>query len=202
MAELVGVVASGISIGALAAQIAASISKLKSYWNEIQEAPDDIASLIEEISDLHMLLADIEDDQRRNPMSSLLLDSTASSRCLEHCKRAADRLSELVDEVASDIQSSSGVKRRWASAKVVLKKDSLEKYRSKLERAIRLMTLSHQCYTRYLKASYSTSTSHELIGCAADLFKSTCAVAARHNRLQNKTALCSRAEYRLESPRC
>jgi hypothetical protein len=72
MAELVGVVASGISIGALAAQIAVSISKLKSYWNEIQEAPDDIASLIEAISDLHMLLADIEDDQRWNPMSSLL----------------------------------------------------------------------------------------------------------------------------------
>ncbi|PMD40219.1 hypothetical protein L207DRAFT_458702 [Hyaloscypha variabilis F] len=150
MAELVGVVASGISIGALAAQIAASISKLKSYWDEIQEAPDDIASLIEEISDLHMLLADIEDDQRRNPMFSLLLDGVASSRCLEHCKRAADRLSELVDEVATDIQSSSGVKRRWASAKVVLKKDSLEKYRSKLERTIRLMTLSHQCYTRAL----------------------------------------------------
>ena len=42
MAELVGVVASGISIATLAAQIASSIVKLKSYWNELQDAPEDI----------------------------------------------------------------------------------------------------------------------------------------------------------------
>jgi hypothetical protein len=155
MAEVVGVVASGISIGSLTVHIATSISKLKSFWDNIQEAPEDITSLIEEISDLHELLADIEDDQRRNPISSLLLDGTVSSRCLEHCKRAADRLSELVDKISMDIQSSSRVKRKWVAAKVVLKRDRLEKYRSKMERTIRLMTLSYQCYTKYGNPKHS-----------------------------------------------
>jgi hypothetical protein len=148
MTELIRVVASGISIGTLAAQIAASITKLKSYWDQIQEAPEDIASLVEEIEDLYLLLADIEDDQRRNPISRLLLDGTTASRCLDHCKRGADRLNELAEELASDIQNSSRLKQKWASAKVVLKNDKLEKYRSKLERTIRLLSLSHQCYTR------------------------------------------------------
>ncbi|EPE31420.1 Ankyrin repeat-containing protein [Glarea lozoyensis ATCC 20868] len=150
MAEVVGLVASGISIGSLTVHIATSISKLKSFWDNVQEAPEDITSLIEEISLLHELLADIEDDQRRNPISSLILDGTASSRCLEHCKRAADRLGELVDEISMDIQSSSRTKRKWVAAKVVLKRDRLEKYRAKMERTIRLMTLAHQCYTKAL----------------------------------------------------
>jgi hypothetical protein len=106
MAEVIDVVASGISIGTLAAQIALSITKLKSYCDELQGAPEDIASLIDEISDLYLLLADIENDQLRNPMSSLLLDGTAASICLDHCKRAADLLSEITEELALDIHSS------------------------------------------------------------------------------------------------
>ena len=148
MAEVLGVVASGISIGALAAQVATSLTKLKSYWDQIQEAPEDIASLIEEIEVLQLLLADVEDDQRRNPVSSLLLNGATASRCLDHCKRAADQLSGLTEEVGSDIQSSGKLRRKWASTKVVLKKDKLDKYRSKLERTIRFLSLSQHSYTR------------------------------------------------------
>lgn len=47
MAEVLGVLASGISVGTLAAQIVNSVTKLKSYWDEIKEAPEDIKLLIE-----------------------------------------------------------------------------------------------------------------------------------------------------------
>ena len=148
MAEVLGVVASGISIANLVAQIANSVTKLKSYWDELQEAPEDIRLLIEEIEDLYLLLYHIEDDQRRNPMSSKFLDNASASRCLEHCKRGADSLRKLTDDLGSDINAPDRFRRKWASAKVVFKKDKIEKYKARLERAIRLLTLSHQCYTR------------------------------------------------------
>ncbi len=149
MAEVVvGVIASGISIGTLAAQITSSIIKLKSYWDQVQDAPEDMLDLIEELEDLNQLLIDIEEDQRQNPMSNLILDPSSSSRCLQHCKRGATRLKELTDSLSEDMKGNSRSKRKWASVKLVLKKDKTDRYRMKLQRVISLLNLSHQIYTR------------------------------------------------------
>lgn len=150
MAEAIGVVASGVTIGALATGITSSILKLKSYWDQVQNAPDNVHDLIEELEILSCLLADIEDDQRQNPMSSLILDATSTSRCLQHCKQGADRSKEMTDNLSADLDASNKIKRKWASAKVVLKKNQMDRYKSKLERVIRLLSLSHQIYTRAL----------------------------------------------------
>ena len=150
MAELVGVISSGIGIATLAAQITDSVIKLKSYWDQLKDASEDLQLLIEEIEDLNLLLSEIEKDQQRNPLSSRLLGSTAASKCFEHCKRGADRLKELTTELGLEIKAGGRWKKRWASAKVVLKKDRLEKYRSRLERASRSLSLAHQIYTRFV----------------------------------------------------
>ena len=122
MAELVGVVASGISIATLAAQIASSVIKLKGYWSELKEAPEDIRLLIEEVEDVQLVLADIEEDRRCNPISQTASGSISASRCLERCKKGADLLKNLADELGAEITSSSKRKKAWASAKVILKK--------------------------------------------------------------------------------
>lgn len=145
MAEVVGIVASGVSIGGLAGQITASIIKLKSFWDQVQDAPADIRDLIEELEDLNYLLADIEDEQR---LTSTVLDSTSSMRCLQHCKQGAARLKEVTDSLSTDLQANSKLKRKWASTMVMLKKEKIDRYKAKLERAIRLLSLSHQLYTR------------------------------------------------------
>lgn len=147
MAEAIGIVASSISFGALATGITSSIVKLKSYWDQVQDAPDDIHDLIQELEILSYLLADIEDDQRQNPMSSLILDSTSTSRCLQYCKQGAGRLKELADNLSTDLDTLSKSKRKRASAKVVRKKSQIDRYKSRLEGAIRLLSLSHQLYT-------------------------------------------------------
>jgi hypothetical protein len=149
MAEVIGVLASGISIGTLAAQIASSITTLKSYWDEVKEVPEVVSNLLEDIEDLHSILGDIKDDRIRNPISSLLLDGTSPAKCLTHCRKAATRLSELVDELGADIDASNQFKRKKAAIKVVLTKKKLARYMKKLERTVWLLTLSHQCYTRF-----------------------------------------------------
>lgn len=146
MAEAIGVVASGVTFGALAAGITSSIVKFKSYWDQVRDAPEDIRDLFEDLEDLDHALADMEDDQQRNPASSLILDSTSTSRCLQGCKQAADRLKDLAEDLSKDLDQPIKWKTKRASAKVVLKKPQIDRYKAKLERAIRLLSLSHQSY--------------------------------------------------------
>lgn len=150
MAEMViGVAASGITIGALAAQIAIGMVKLKSYWDRVQDAPEEIRDLLEELEIYAQLLADVEDDQQWNPVSTLILDPTSKSRCAQYSKKGADQLKELADKLATDIEARSKLQRNWASAKVVLQRDKIQRYKTKIERAIRLLSFSHQLYTRW-----------------------------------------------------
>ena len=150
MTEIVGAVASGISIGTLIIGVTSSIVKLKHCFEQVHAAPDDITDLIEELEDLGFILADME-DQQRNPTFRLIIDSTSFSRCLQHCKQGADRLEGLTMTLSADLDAASNLRRKWGSAKVVLKNAQLDRYRVRLERAIRLLTLSHQSYTRYAR---------------------------------------------------
>ena len=149
MAEVLGLIASGVSIGALAGQIASSVVKLKSYLDQVRDAPEDIRILVDEIEDLNFLLSDIKDDQCRNPYSPMLLDNTSASRCLDHCQRGAERLRRVVVDMAAEFECDNHpVKKRWAAAKIIWKRDRVERYKAELASAVRLLTLSHQIYTR------------------------------------------------------
>lgn len=148
MAEVIGLAASGIAIGTLAAQITSSAAKLKSYYDQIESASEDLQDLIEELNIVQILIADIEHDQEQNPVSSEILDSRSTSSCLQYCKQGADRLKELTDSLSKDIETSTGLRRKWSSTKIVFRKEKIDKYKAQLQRAIRLLTLSHQVYTR------------------------------------------------------
>ncbi|KAI9735408.1 MAG: hypothetical protein M1818_006414 [Claussenomyces sp. TS43310] len=99
MAEVIGLVASGISIGTLVAQIGSSILKLRNYWSEVGNAPETISSMLEEIEVLHSISANIEDDQARNLTSAPVLDSALAKRCLTQCQKAADRLEDSLHQL-------------------------------------------------------------------------------------------------------
>ncbi|MCJ1386123.1 hypothetical protein MMC17_009248 [Xylographa soralifera] len=123
-----------------------SIVKLKSCWDRIQDAPEDVQNLITRIELLLLILNDIEDDQTQNPVSSLLFDGSTVSQCLKHCKSAADRLRDLTGEMAKEIDSSNQFQRKWASAKVLLKKDKTAKFEKRLQSCITLLQLSLDTY--------------------------------------------------------
>ena len=142
------VVACSITIGALAASIAKSVVKLKAFWEAIQDASEDVHFLVKRVELLSLVLRDIQDDQTQNPVSSLLLDGSTVSTCLEICKTAADRLGQLADKMATSIESSRRLKRKCASVKVVVKKNKIERFEAELQSCISLLQLSHETYTR------------------------------------------------------
>ena len=173
MAEIVGTVASGISIGTLVLGVTSSIVKLKSYLDQVHDAPNDIKDLIEELEDLGFILADME-DQQRYTTSCVILDSTSISRSLQQCKRGLDHLKDTTVALSADLDASSRLRRKWGSAKVVLKKAQLDRYRVKLERAITLLNLSHQSYTRYAQLTYLLQTYQGLRATLSLLVCATC----------------------------
>ena len=145
------VVASSITVGALAVNVANSVVKLKNCWDSIQDAPEDIQFLIERVDILSQILRDVEEDQTQNSMSSRLLDDSTASKCLKTCKAAADRLTQLTEKMAMSIDTSRQLKRKWISAKVVLKKDKILKFEKELQFCISLLQLSHETYTRSVR---------------------------------------------------
>jgi Fungal N-terminal domain of STAND proteins len=155
MAELVGVISGAVTIGALSVNVAMSVAKLKSYWDLLEDTPEDVRRLIEQLEILSLILNEIKDDQTQNPISNLLLDNASLSKCLENCKKAANRLRQLTDDMGNSIDTSRQFKKKWASAKVPLKKDKIEKFKLELESAIRFLSLSHDSYTRCVLRSFS-----------------------------------------------
>ena len=161
MAEVViGTVASGITIGALGAQIAGGIIKLKSYWDQIRDVPQNLHDQIEELEILNQLLVDTDRDQQRNPVSSLILDPSSNNRCLQYCKRAVNQLSDLMNEIARDTVATNKLRRHSASAKVVWRMEKIDRYQSKLKRSIRLLSFSLQLYQKSVPSCSHTTLIH------------------------------------------
>ena len=148
MAEVIGVVASGVTIGTLATGVAISVFKLRSIWDQVQDAPDEFLYLIGELEHISDMLANSEEFQQRNPISSLILDSTYISRCLQRCRQAADQLKDLADGLSNDLESSNKLKKKRAATKIVLKKYQIDKYKARLDRTLRMLTMSHEMYMR------------------------------------------------------
>lgn len=62
MAEVIGVVASGVSLAQLAGNITSCLIKLKNYWDQVKEAPEEIEYLLREIESFNLILSHIQND--------------------------------------------------------------------------------------------------------------------------------------------
>jgi hypothetical protein len=138
MTEL-GIIASGLGVASFAIQLGDSIGKLKSLWNAIKEAPEDIKWLMEEIESLSLVLRELESIHDSNERS---VSYGSGSRCLELCRRGAG----ILESVAKDLDQKIKRKKRIGGIKAVLKNDSINKIRDKLRSAQSMLLLSNQAY--------------------------------------------------------
>jgi len=147
MAEVLGVVASGIAVTQLASQVTSNIIKLKNYWGQIKDAPADINYLLREVDALDHVLSHIQQDQAGMGSNSVS-HIPHLKQSLALCREGADELGTLVSELAMKVDGKHGLRKKVQSAKVVLKKDELKRLKARLKSAVRLLSLSYQCYTR------------------------------------------------------
>ena len=140
MAEMLGIVASGMGIASLAIQIGDSLIKLKDFWDAVKEAPEEVKYLIEEIETLSLVLSEI--DANANEDDMVQIGSAASRKCLDLCRRGAAVLGTVVGQAEQEIAK----KRRIGSVKMVLKKGLVDTLKDRLKTVQLMLMLSHQTY--------------------------------------------------------
>ena len=148
MAEVLGIVASGIAAGQLASEVTSSIIKLKRYWDQVKETPNEIRQLLLEIDSLNVILCHIQNDQHGENVLALASTKICVDQTLKLCKEGSDELGGLVRELAEKIDGKTGWRKKAGAAKVVLKKEEIKLIKRRMKNAIRLLSLAYQCHTK------------------------------------------------------
>ncbi|KAF3000018.1 hypothetical protein E8E14_004688 [Neopestalotiopsis sp. 37M] len=149
MAELLGVVASAITVAEVAAKAGGAIPKLKKLWDEVQNVPETIQDLLRQIEILDPMIWEMENElntYRTSIINPMLFDDTAMRRSTHYSRESLQNLSNIVDDMSIQIQHQKKVWRGLARAKVVLKKQVLADLEARLRKALTLLSLAQQSY--------------------------------------------------------
>lgn len=143
MAEVViGIVSGGLTFGAFAVQVGSSIKKLKTLFDDVREAPDNVRVLIKGIDGLHLVLRDIE--QEYSQYTGVLSDSYTTSH--DNCQFGAQRLKDLVEGLTEDLNAKKRLNRLKTAFKLILEKDKIARYQSELGEVKATLALAQSCY--------------------------------------------------------
>ena len=149
MAEVLGVVASGISVGSLAIQIIASVQQVLDFWSTIRDAPENVRSLLKELKLLGHLLSEFDRDSEEAQLSTT---RPIINEATESCQIALDNINRVLIDLERGLQSTRGRIRQWTALKAAMKDKRMEKSLARLERAKSMLNLAYQCYNKYLIA--------------------------------------------------
>ena len=151
MAEVVGIISSGIAMAQLAGTIGAAAMKLNGLWQEVKDVPETIQYMmgrLEAVSDVVNEIEAIGDSNLpHDSVPSHLPRPSPSPLAIQRCEMARKDLENLVRDLSVDIESSRKRKRLMGKVAVVLKKDTLAKYEMRLQHAVQLLAIAHQVYT-------------------------------------------------------
>lgn len=132
MAETLGVIASGFQVAGLIGTITKAGFQIRALCHEIQDAPNEIAFRLEEL----------------DVLSGIIKESNSiSSNARNLCGLCLSELRLILAELQSQIHRSRGIRNKVASAKVILKKDLIQKLDSRLKRSVQWLMLAIQIDT-------------------------------------------------------
>jgi hypothetical protein len=153
MAEVLSVVASGIAVTQAAQSLGTIVVSLSRLWREVRDVPETVRQVLEDIEitgDLvGVIEAEFEEAFSDSPVSSTTTSTPLTKlQCLtiQRCRQAHKDLGNLVEDLRADIASSRRRKRVIGKAKVVLKKDVLEGYERRLQKALRFLGFAVQMH--------------------------------------------------------
>jgi hypothetical protein len=144
----VDAIASAMGIASFGITLLDGIKKAKEFWDAMKEAPDDMKYALKELDALKLVLEDI----RMHDTDPAPIAPMAASQCLTLCREGVEMLEKLVQDLNSVVDK----RRRFGSAKVVLKKETIKKLQDRLSRAQRMLLLCRQTFAEAQQASYHT----------------------------------------------
>jgi hypothetical protein len=153
MAEVLGIVASGISVAQIAGQLLACVKTLRSFSRAVRDLPEDLSRIFNELEILGEVFYQLD---ALNDDSS----STGGSRLLEaslvQCGAASATLEAVATRANVSFKEGHSKSRPWKFIKALLKKDELEELKSRLESAKSLLHLAMTCYSLWVYSSTET----------------------------------------------
>lgn len=142
MAEVAGVVASGIAIGQLVENATSSIIRLRDFWKEVQEVPIEISLLLRQLDVLGRTLHNFRCGHVSKTSSDVAFQNN-----LELCEEASNELASLVDHMVAKMDGKHGWRKRTTAAKIVLRREEVKKLKKRMRYAIQLLSLAAQFQT-------------------------------------------------------
>ena len=141
MAEVLGVVASGVSVAQVAGQLLSCIQGLRALCRALRDTPGELQGILEELEILGEIFYQLEAVQT---VTSLPGDS-ALRASLTHCRKAATKLETLANRGSRTPQRSKH--KTLSRVKAVLKLEEVRELKVQLEAAKSLLHLAMTCYS-------------------------------------------------------
>lgn len=145
MAEVVGIVASGIAISQAAGMILKTSIKIMGLLQHVRDTPEDIYLLLRKIEFLTTILNESNNDRPGGLPVPAALNGALHAAALQ-CQMASDELSVLALELADEIGRARGLKRGLVAVKVAMRRDSLMVHGKRLSHAVEMLQLAQMSY--------------------------------------------------------
>jgi hypothetical protein len=141
MAEL-GVISGSLGIVSLALQVADSVTRLKTFLNNVKDAPDEIKYTIKQIEALDLVLSSFDIDEADRDISE------AASIAMRTCKIFLIQAAASLETIVKELETEIGKRKKIGSFKAVLKQNMIDRLRQKLRDAQDTLLLSNQYYSQ------------------------------------------------------
>lgn len=143
MAETLGIVAGAFGIASLSIQLAESVQKVKSFYENVKNAPPRLANLIEEIEGVSECVKELEHEYQ----STSLVTSASLQRCIKSSREAVD----YFETFAVGLQSRTKKSRFTGGLRFALSQDDIERMLGKLERLKSLLTMAYTQFRQVIQ---------------------------------------------------
>ena len=124
-------------------QLVRSVQELYEFWVSVEDAPDEVQSIVIDLKLLANALTEIACEAQHAEVSVTLVEA------IENCAAKVETLIGIVDELKPDFASASITVRRWAAVKSVVRGARIKKFMGTLESLKSTLMLVQQCQDRY-----------------------------------------------------
>ncbi|KAH8179455.1 hypothetical protein LIA77_00974 [Sarocladium implicatum] len=123
----------------MTAKVATLVFKTKQLWDEIKDVPADISDLLRELQLTGRLFDALRLQLERYSSSDMIWDERIMLDCLDSALTAQCSMDSLVVDLQKQLDSSRKGRRHLTAAKIVMRKDTLQKYKDRLYGSTRLL---------------------------------------------------------------
>lgn len=131
-----------LAAASITIQLADIIRKLYGFWESVEDAPNEVRTIVQDLKLLERVLNDIQHEEQLHGLDPL------TDNILRNCTSKANHLLALVNQFASGDESKNWRSRKWVAVKVTFQSGRLDKFRRSLEEMKTTLILIQQSSTK------------------------------------------------------